>query len=346
MSNFHDDSIKFMTDIIQVLTESSESGRLGTDTTGEETLISSLLRLIGVTSNVTLQINDNSSSQVQAQSTETIQDLFNNYFKTQTGLRSNELSELNVLLKGFRKRLTRYSKIRQKIKLNRTKTLIDLPTNPVDSDKIVKNTIDQTLKEIVKVQQKIRKEGDLKGIIDQDIELQTTMEKTINSSIKIPPEIGGFRNQLVRFLSANAKAASDNVEMLYRKKTEVQNEVNRLENAEKLLFSGVEISGQKLSLLKILDLLIFLTDKKKFHYNCSECKYFRSGKTNVCIFAGKGSVSLTQIVNFKDSKTGETVVGRLTEQKNSCKQIWGLDSNEYFTPSESVIQSIEKILED
>lgn len=344
MSNyFHDDAIKFIVDIISSLQNQSVQSRTGEDAVGKETIISSLLREIGVTQSAGLQVNDDVNHK-ESVATPKINDLFNNYFKVMTGTREAELIELNRLLKAFRTRLLRYGKTKQQIKLNRTSLLIDSPNNPIDTSKLIKDSVFQTRIEIAKKQKELKVAGDLKGILNQDIALQTALKMAVNNSIKIPEDIEGFRNQLVRFLSADGKDAADRVEKLNQRKQEIQNEVNRLQNAEDLLFNGVEISGQKISLINIIDLLIFLTDRKRLHYNCSECKNFRTGKVKACIFAGKGSTSLTQLITIKDPITGEQMVGRLTEPTNSCKQVWDLEGNDFYVPSDSVNKTIDDII--
>jgi len=92
--------------------------------------------------------------------------------------------------------------------------------------------------------------------------------------------------------------------------------------------------------------LIFLTDRKKMKYDCSQCKFFREGKSNVCIFAGAGAVSLTPLVTITDQSTNNSVIGRLTKPINSCKQVWGLESNEYLSSSDSIIEFLQGQLKD
>lgn len=344
---FHDDAIRFMTDLLKLLERETQSQSLGEATSGNESVFSVLLRLIGAQSNVVLDTNQDPENRVTVDSENgEANDLFNNFFKVQIRSVETELAQINSLLKAYRKRLTRYSKARTQIKLNRTKRLIEEPENPLDAQDLVKDSPEQTRKILAEEQRKLREAGDLTGIVDQDIELQRALQLSVEAAVNVPEDTGEFRSQLVRFMTANAKEAGDNIERLNLFKQEVQNEVNRLENSDKLLFEGVEtFSGedQKLSLLQVIDVLIFLTDRNRMKYDCSQCKFFKKGKSEVCTFAGEGATGLTPLVNIIDEE-GNTIVGRLTQSTNNCKQVWGLDSNEYYSPSDDIIQALESIL--
>lgn len=348
MSNFHNDAVKFMVDLLKLLDQQATTSQLGSSSSGKESIFSVILRLIGVTETPNLQVNNDSknTSTIPAPATPNLVDSF---FKIQTRSNELQLAQINSLLKTFRKRLTRYSHARQQIKLNRTKRLIDAPTKPLVSTDLIKDDPTQTRKALGAEQAKLQQSGDLTGIVDQDLNIQEALELSINDVVNIPDNTGEFRNQLVGFLRATAKEASDNVDKLILYKTELQSEVNRLQNAEKLLFDGVETfsgSDQKLSLMKVLDVLIFLTDRKQMKYNCAQCKFFREGKSNVCTFAGQGVTALTSLVTIVDQATGEAVVGRLAQPTNSCKEIWGLDSNDYYTPSDSVTEFLTNLLKE
>ncbi len=347
MVNFHNDARQFMTDLLKLLERESQSQTLGESTSGNESVYSVLLRLIGAQSQVILNADQDPENKVVVDPEEAdSQDLFNNFFKVQVRSVELELEQINTLLQAYRRRLTRYSKARTKIKLNRTKKLIEVPTTPLDAQELVKDTPELTRKALSEEQEKLQKAGDITGIIDQDIQLQRALELSVRSAINVPENTGIFRNQLVSFMTSTAKEASDNIERLTLFKKEVTSEVNRLENSDQLLFDGVEtFSGedQKLSVLQVIDVLIFLTDRKRMKYDCSQCKFFRTGKSDICTFAGEGVTGLTPLVNITDEE-GNTIVGRLTQTTNSCKQVWGLDSNEYYAASDDLIKALENIL--
>lgn len=346
MLNFQDNAIQTIVDLLKLLDEKSSAGSLGESSTGKETFFSTLLRIIGVTHNVNLNINREEGNSTE-EPTPTEPNLVDNFFKVKTRTSEIELQEVNKLLIVYKKRLLRYSKARQAIKLSRISKLVEKPTTPLDPTKLVKDTPESTRKNISSEQKKLIDKRDFKGIIDQEISLNRALELSVSTASQIPENTGDFRNQLVQLLRATASEAENSIEILDLYKQEVQIEVNKLSKEEKLLFSGIDDpsgSQQKLSLMKVLDLLIFLTDTKKMKYDCSQCKFFREGKTSACTYAGGDAVSLTRSVTIIDKQTGQTVNGQLSRPTDSCKQIWNLEKNDYFEPADSVVKFIEGLL--
>lgn len=343
--NFHDDATQFMTDLLKLLRSESNSANLGESLQGEESAFSVLLRLVGVENNVVLDIEGAENKEVSA---DNAPNLVDNFFKIQNGATADQLTKLNRLLKAYKKRLTRYSKSRVLIKLNRVKKLVEPPEELIDSRQLVKSTPEQTRKEVALRQKELQESGEVTGIVDQTIALHQALDLSVNATVNLPTDSGAFASQLRKLTTAISKDSTDTIDRLTRFKDDIQNEVTRLENTDKLLFEGAETfstANQLLSLLNVLDVLIFLTDRQQIKYNCSECKFFRTGQTDVCIFAGKGAISNTPLVEIIDENSNK-IVGRQTSPTNSCKQVWGLDSNEYHTPSDSVKDAIRKILKE
>lgn len=341
---FHDDATKFMADLIKLLERESQSRKVGESLTSNETAASTLLRIIGILQDPKLDNSETTETTVQ----QALPNLVDDLFKIQNTRTDQQLQQINNLLNAFRKRLTRYSKARNQIKLKRTQKLIEIPENPINPADLVKNSPEETSEAVAKKQQQIREEGDLKGVIDQDISLQRALELSINQTVDLPAEAGAFSSQLRRFMTAMGKEAGDKIENLQLRKQEIQNEVNRLENSDNLLFQGAPVFGnteKTLSLLKVIDVLIFLTDRKRVKFNCSECKNFRQGRTNACIFAGTGAISPAPLVTLTDEQ-GNPIIGRLTRPTNSCKQTWDLESNEYWQASEDLTNALNDLLED
>lgn len=344
MLNFQDNSIQTMIDLLKLLDEKATSESVGESALGRETFYSTLLRIIGVTQKIGLTL-DKEKGNSKVQDTTPTPNLLDNFFKIKTRTNELELQEVNKLLTTYKKRLLRYSKARQSIKLNRINKLVQAPTTPLDPTKLVKETPELTRKSISQEQKKLIDKRDFTGIIDQEISLNRALELSASAVAQIPENTGDFKNQLIQILRATSSEAEENIETLTLYKQEVQIEVNKLTKEEKLLFSGIDDpsgSKQKLSLMKVLDLLIFLTDTKKMKYDCSQCRFFREGKTSACIFAGKGAISLTRPVTIVDKQTGQTVNGQLSSPTNSCKQVWDLEKNDYYEPADS----IAKLLED
>jgi hypothetical protein len=335
-----------MIDLLKLLDENASSEKLGASSQGRETFFSTILRLIGVTQNVNYTADQEKGTSVD-QSKSKDPNLLDNFFKIKTKANEVQLNEVNKLLVTYKKRLLRYSKARQSIKLNRIKKLVDAPTTPLDSTKLVKDTPELTRKNVAQEQAKLISSRDFKGIIDQETSLNRALELSVSQVAQIPESTGDFRNQLTQFLRATATEADESIEVLSLYKQEIQIEVNKLTKEEKLLFSGIDDpsgSQQKLSLINVLDLLIFLTDTKKMKYDCSQCRFFKEGKTSACIYAGDGAISLTRPVTIVDKQTGQTVSGHLSRPTDSCKQIWNLDKNDYYEPSDSVVDFLKNLL--
>lgn len=342
---FHDDSIKFMTDLLKLLEKESQTAPSGEYLIGIETAQSVLLRLIGITKLPVLSKVTQTEAKVTSSDAPNLVD---DFFKIKTTRTDHQLAEINSLLRAYRGRLSRYSKARTEIKLKRTKKLIETPSKPLKANDLVKDNPTQTRRFLAEKQRELRKTADLKGILDQDIQLQKALEVSVNRASELPDNLGPFSTQLQRFMSATAKEALDKIEQLDTLKQEIRNEVYKLENADNLLFKGVPTfnrDSKKLSLLQVIDVLIFLTDRKKMKFDCSQCKYYLKGKSEACTFAGSGSVSPTPLVTLTDAQ-GTPIIGRLTRSTNSCKEVWGLETNEYFTASDDIIVALKKLLEN
>lgn len=346
---FHDDAVNFISDLLKKLETESKSEQVGPTDEARESATSTLLRLLGVLESPDLKVGEAPApgEGEDSEEEETQDTLFDSFFKVQTRSTEVELQTINRLLKSYKSRLTRYSRARSKIKLNRIKRLVDDPKNPVDTDELIQDTPEETRREVSKKLQEIQEEGDITGILQQEIDVHTALTESIDSVVNsLPTNVGSIRSQLVSLLRATGKESFDAVEQLTMMQTEFQKESDKLENMDKLLFEGQETfagSSEKLSLLQVLDVLIFLTDRQQMKYQCSQCKFFQPGKTNACLFAAQGNTAKTASVTVPNDQ-GELVSGRLTQPTNSCKQVWGLDSNEYFAPSESIIESLENTL--
>lgn len=349
MTTFHDDAVKFMQELLILLQEESSSSRKGTLVT-QEAVDATLLRLLGVLIQPVITEGSEeipSDDPTATNSSQTAPDsLLHNFLKIQRNTTAQDVATINKLLKAFKSRLNRYSKARAKIKLNRIQKLIQEPSKPIDPADLTKDTPENTRREVAKKLDELQAAGDIKGLIQQEISTNQAMASSIDRVVaKVPEQTGVFRSQLIDLLRANGKESFRGIENLNRFKDELTKESNRIENMDKLLFEGetTYTTGVKLSLLKVLDVLIFLTDRQQMKYDCSQCKFFQKGSPNACVFAGAGETSRTSAVTVKDDQ-GAEVAGRLTQPRNSCKDVWGLESNEYFTPSDSIVKSLERVL--
>jgi hypothetical protein len=343
--NFQDRSTQMMIDILKLLNEKASSDSLGESAKGQETIFSTLLRMIGVTQAVNYSIEGTSGS--ASQTKEKDPNLVDDFFKSKVRANELQLTEINNLLVAYKKRLLRYSKAKQSIKLNRLNRLVEQAAKPIDPVTLVAATPELTRKNVTQQQKSLIENRDFQGIIDQEIALNRALELSVGKVAEIPETTGDFRNQLIQLLRATASETQDTTEDLELYKQEVQLEVNKLKQQEKLLFSGIDDpsgSKQKLSLMKVLDVLIFLTDTKKIKYDCSQCKFFREGKTSACIYAGEGAIAQTRPVTIVDKQTGQPVGGHLSRPTDSCKQIWNLEKNDYYEFSPAVVELLSSLL--
>jgi len=342
---FYDQAITFVTDLFNQLEKQSQSQTVGEGNKARETASSTLLRLIGVLSSPDIKVDGKSTTQQAPTTSE--KTLLHSFLKVKTKLTEQQIQLIHQLLITYRSRLTRYSRVRSKIKLNRIKKLIDAPKNPIKTSSLIKKTPEDTRREITLQLQKLQQAGDTTGLLVQEININQALTQSVSEITNaIPQDIGVIRPQLVGLLGATGKDSSDQIEKLTALQKELTKEALRLENDENLLFKGQKTfigDTEKLSLLQVLDLLILLTDRQKVKYQCSECKFFRTGKTPACLFASSGGSPKTAQVTIQDTN-GSQVLGRLTKPTNSCFEVWSLDTNEHFTPSEAFVKALEKIL--
>jgi hypothetical protein len=116
-------------------------------------------------------------------------------------------------------------------------------------------------------------------------------------------------------------------------------ELARLQEQEALIITGVNLeTNEVLSLKNFLQGLSFLTNKVQ--YKCKECKFFQKG--------GQISQSLTDI--SRENPTQGTIctfsfqgkTGLPTQENFSCKEVWGLINNDFWTASLDVINQFVK----
>lgn len=351
MTSFHDNASQAMTDLLKILLEEATTATVGDNTQANESVFSVLLRLIGVSKKATLDIEKDANNKIDTNSPN-VSNLVDDLFKIQNKSTEQQLNDLNNILKSYKQRLLRYSKNRQTIKLNRTQKLVQNPSKPLNTQELVKQNPEQTRKAISEAQKKLSQEGDITGILQQDILLFKASEQSIAKATPNTPEnsVDRMQAQLKNITQSPGKEASNYIEKLSNYSLEIQSEVKRLENEQNLLFQGSPtFSGpnQKLSLVKILDLLIFLTDRKRIRYDCSQCKFFLQGKSNsICTYAGAGNSTSTNLVSIPNPATGNTTTGKQTRPTNSCKQVWGLEDNKYHQLNDTIVDQLLKDLEN
>lgn len=334
--NFQSYLIRFMTDLINVLANQRIENQVGESTISKETSSQVFLRLLGLTATASQQEDPES--------------LINNFFKNQTAATENQLLEINRLLKAVKKRMDRYSKVRTSIKLNRIKRIAQTPTKPLEAGDLVKNTPEETRIEVASQLNKLQQANDIQGLVDQEINLNEAMITSINTAAQLPENVGALQSSLLDLLRMNSKDSSDNNEKLQRYKKEITSEIYRLENEENLLFKGQILfsdPNSTLSVSKVLDVLIFLTDRKQVTYKCTQCKYYQkgeSGRQDACIFVGEGQSANTDPITTLNSQK-QSVKGVVTQGSYSCKDVWSLETNENYRPSDKLIEDVETILE-
>jgi len=117
-------------------------------------------------------------------------------------------------------------------------------------------------------------------------------------------------------------------------------ELARLQEQEALIITGANLeTNEILSLKNFLQGLSFLANK--LQYKCKECKFFQKG--------GQIAQSLTEITRENPTQgaictfsfQGKT--GLPTQENSSCREVWGLINNDFWTASLDVINQFIKV---
>ena len=98
-------------------------------------------------------------------------------------------------------------------------------------------------------------------------------------------------------------------------------ELVRLRRQRDLVAAGVTVDQkQSISLLKTIDFFLFAM--RDIQYNCGQCVYFTNGE---CAYSASN---------------------RATNETQSCVEVWGLISNDFWTANEITLQKARDILEE
>jgi len=115
-------------------------------------------------------------------------------------------------------------------------------------------------------------------------------------------------------------------------------ELTKLQEQSALIIDGTTLeTGETLSLLNILQALLYLTSK--LQYKCKNCKFLQQGKQIGDLVPGitRENATFGAICTFA-SNDG---TGKPTQPNFSCKEVWNLVDNDYWTANDDVIQNFK-----
>lgn len=168
----------------------------------------------------------------------------------------------------------------------------------------------------------LRLNTDSQGTLtDELILLGLLLNKTQNVVLRLPVErMGNDSGLFIDLIRAPTLDIEERYSALQERYRALSAELVRLRQQRDLVVSGVTVDQQQsISLLKTIDLFLFIM--RDVQYNCGQCIYFVNDQ---CTYASSN---------------------RDTNTTQSCVEVWGLISNDFWTANESVLQSARDILQ-
>lgn len=255
-------------------------------------------------------------------------------------------SKISSILSAGQSKLSGYDKVQTYVKLKRINKLVE-SDNFIDYKSLVSDSIPGMRNNITKKLKELRESNQHSNLLGNEIAINNAVTSFIdNAAEALPDNVEYLKPQLISLMRNTATDAYKNIYELSLYKESLIRERDKLQQIESILSSGQAVDdgdGSTLSLKGILGIFIFLTKQK---YQCSECKFYKKGKFGeACIYASTDHEAVTKSVTTVDDLKNE-VNGHYTKSNNSCKEVWGLVTNDYFVPSKEQIEKAEKILKE
>ena len=199
--------------------------------------------------------------------------------------------------------------------------------------------INQGLKEI-----ELSRQSRSAGLLTLQLSLYNLILQQLTMLMSSIPQsqLGEFGGALTSIL----KSTIDGVEATGRKLTASRRtlgvELTKLQEQSALIIDGIVLeTGEKFSLQGILQALFYLTSKVE--YKCKNCQFFSHGQQideflPPDIIRENTSFGAICTFSFADG------VGKATSPDSSCKDVWGLSGNDYWTASDKVKSDFQKEL--
>lgn len=142
-------------------------------------------------------------------------------------------------------------------------------------------------------------------------------------------ELGG---EFAAALKTAILGTEQEAKRLFRQRQSVLNELIRLGQQEQLITDGTLLeTGETLSLRNFIQGLTYLCG---IEYTCKNCAFFQQAGE---ITESLGVTRETQGTGNICSYSFENGTGRATEPDFSCREVWGLINNDYWTASVEIV---------
>ena len=182
------------------------------------------------------------------------------------------------------------------------------------------------------------------GKLTLQLSLYNLISEQVNFLLSSIPQskLGEFGGALISTIKTPIAGVEATSRKLSAQRRTLGVELTKLQKQSALIIDGnVLETGEVFSLLKVLNALFYLSSKLK--YTCENCKYIGQGKQIDALVAGfeKEKPGFGSICTYNsDDKT----IGKTTKPEFSCKNVWNLVDNDYWTANDDVISEVKKIL--
>lgn len=207
----------------------------------------------------------------------------------------------------------------------------------VDIAQVVR-AINEGLKEI-----ELSKENRAVGKLTLQQSLFSLVLKQLGALISSIPQaqLGELGGALISVIKAPVAGIERAGRKLQSQRRTLGVELSQLQEQSALIIDGITLdTGEKISLLSILRGLLFLSSK--LEYRCKDCRFFAQGS--------QIDPLLPPEIARENATSGgictysfEGQVGRPASENTSCKEVWNLPDNDYWTASD---ETIEKFLDE
>jgi len=182
------------------------------------------------------------------------------------------------------------------------------------------------------------------GKLTLQLSLYSLVIEQLNYLLSSIPQskLGDFGGALISTIRAPIAGVETTGRKLANERRALGVELTKLEKQSALIIDGnVLETGEVFSLLKVLNALFYLSSK--LEYKCKNCKYLSQGTQIKAIAIGfeKEQPGFGAICTY-NSENKE--IGRATKPDFSCKEVWNLIGNDYWTANDDTVQEVKKVL--
>lgn len=261
-------------------------------------------------------------------------DSFVYYIKSKSQINLKFKERLYNLLLYLKNKILKYDKTILKIKLKRANRLTT--GKLINYTNLIGKDYDETKKNINQVIYNLKNDSNIDNIINNEIAANNALLTSL-SLVDIPNfKFSDYITSLIMIIGNESKY---NISRLNVYRDSLLKERNRLSKLDNIINNGYYINGIEISLIKIIDLLLNLLEKK---YTCSECRYYVKGNNfSICKYQNTDLTPKTKQAIVVDLDRNN-ISGYITNDDMSCKDVWDLIDNNYFSPNDNLINDIKK----